>query len=750
MSGFLRRLSLARAQAGGAWNAVKIGAGGYATGIDQSADGSTRVARTDTAGAFKWDFATSSWKSLVTAASFAGAALDDRGGGVVEIRVAPSDPTRIYMSFQGDVWISRDRGATFTATGLNYSTRSVGQAEANQNAVTRYSGPKMAVDPANPDVVYYGTPLVGVWFTLNGGASWTQIPSATLPFGTTVYPGSAFVLGHAGIAFDPTSATTTFSGVIVTRTLYIPCYGSGVYQTTNGGNSWAELNSSGMPTLVVHGKVAIDGTYYCATNASSSACLYEFNGVWTNISPPGGHNAILSLACDPNDATRLIAMGNDGILRISTSGTWAAQITSNSRSGVIDWLDLATVNNSNPADIMFDVAGTTILQANGLGVFSTPFSGSPSSLAWNTDATIGIENLTPNDVCLPPGNRAPLLAGWDQSVFRITDPTTFSTTHSPTNAGTIIHMAWGIDCAYGTPDFAAYISTWASDPFGWSTTDNGLTWTAVASPVGGNIPIFSGGVAQHAGGCAAVSTPSNFIFAPAGDALPWVTQDGGATWAEIVISGVATSGETGYGHAYFSSCKTAAADRVTANCFYLYNYKTLKTYRSIDGGVTWAKGTSGSGGSTLDTQAIIGNYQLVSVPGHAGNLFLSGGQAGNAGDANPAGTFLQRSTDGGETWARVGAAPNSDGCIKEPYCVCFGVAKAGQSFPAVYFVGWLHVSGAYKFGIWRSFDNCVTWEFLGDYPTQLGAPKSMDASKDVYGLLYTTLGGASYNWRTAD
>ncbi len=33
-------------------------------------------------------------------------------------------------------------------------------------------GPKMAVDPANPDVVYFGAPQGGLMVTSDGGKSW--------------------------------------------------------------------------------------------------------------------------------------------------------------------------------------------------------------------------------------------------------------------------------------------------------------------------------------------------------------------------------------------------------------------------------------------------------------------------------------------------------------------------------------------------------------------------------------------------
>ena len=49
-----------------AWQPVKIGAGGWLTGIDIAADG-TMVARTDTYGAYIWNG--TAWTQLVTVGS---------------------------------------------------------------------------------------------------------------------------------------------------------------------------------------------------------------------------------------------------------------------------------------------------------------------------------------------------------------------------------------------------------------------------------------------------------------------------------------------------------------------------------------------------------------------------------------------------------------------------------------------------------------------------------------------------------
>ena len=76
----------------------------------------------------------------------------DKNAGVYEISIAPSAaPLRLYMAFRGLVYRSDDRGSHWARTAfVNVAM--------NANDDFRTAGQKMAVDPANPDVVYVGTP----------------------------------------------------------------------------------------------------------------------------------------------------------------------------------------------------------------------------------------------------------------------------------------------------------------------------------------------------------------------------------------------------------------------------------------------------------------------------------------------------------------------------------------------------------------------------------------------------------------
>jgi hypothetical protein len=448
-------------------------------------------------------------------------------------------------------------------------------------------------------------------------------------------------------------------------------------------------------------------------------------------------------------------------------------------------------------DCLFDpVVANKIWFAEGIGMWTTSFSGNPSTMVW-TSASEGIENLTCNEVIVPP-NGKPLCANWDRSVFRIADPEAYPSTHSPDNTVSI-RMAWDIDYATSDPNFVAYPSFWdgnTSDPFGWYSTDGGQNWSQFAAfPSGGNKVVNPAGSNDRTGGCIAVSTSQNIIIVPSNSGTPWYTKNGGATWTEILISGTprnvtgdTTSGsrvitntdttnlvsglqvaaisgtlpicsissidsatqftvsqnatattvgttfdcESGWGNAYFNHMKSVAADKVNTGTFYLYNYLTRRCYRSTDQGDTWTQMNSVQLPSTTINQSC-----LKAVPGQAGHLFIAGGTVGNPSDTKPGGTRLSRSTDGGATWSEVTAG----GTIREPFCVGFGAAFPGQSYPSVYFVGWLNS----VFGIYRSTDNCASWVKIGDFPGGwFGAGKSIDADKSSFGKVYAALAGASF------
>jgi hypothetical protein len=195
---------------------------------------------------------------------------------------------------------------------------------------------------------------------------------------------------------------------------------------------------------------------------------------------------------------------------------------------------------------------------------------------------------------------------------------------------------------------------------------------------------------------------------------------------QILIPGVPTTGATGWGWAYYLRRHIVAADRVTVETFYLYNYLT-GLYRSTDGGASW---TLAHRGQIAPFSGY--NAKLYSVPGQAGHLFFTSGPQGSPGDKHPVANPFMRSTDGGSRWTAVSK-------VREVRA--FGFGKALASYPAIFIAGW--VNGIY--GIWQSDDNAQSWIQIGDFPVgNLDNVTAVEGDMNVYGTVYVGFAGSGY------
>lgn len=165
---------------------LKVGAGGFLTGLDISTDGTTIVIRTDTYGA--WVSTKSRpFQQVVTVNSMpATNCCLLEGSGVYEIAVAPSLATRLYMIFNGLFYVSSDRGQSWTRTTFpgTFTHLVIDK--------TRVFGRYIAVDPQNPDVVIAGTQGGGVYMSTDAGGAWTQISGFATPSTGTYSEGGGY------------------------------------------------------------------------------------------------------------------------------------------------------------------------------------------------------------------------------------------------------------------------------------------------------------------------------------------------------------------------------------------------------------------------------------------------------------------------------------------------------------------------------------------------------------------------------
>jgi photosystem II stability/assembly factor-like uncharacterized protein len=713
------------------WQPVKIGGGGYITGIDISSDGLTRVLRTDTFGAYIWNESEGIWDLLV---AYDRLPSDTRGPtfqgyGVYAIAVAPTNSAIIYMAWRGYVFKSTDRGVTWTKTAKAQRNDMSPNGESPSAFGSRLVNRKLAVDPANADVVYCSSDTGGVFETDDGGANWAQVSTGSIPVSTDGF-------GHT-ICFDATSGTTGGK----TNRIVINSTGNGIYETTDAGSSWANIAAASGPTHgeVINAKMAIDGVYYCCENAYLNGGvptkLWRYQtGSWTNISPSAGHNHWV-IACDPANAARVVVTREGGGLNISTNrGTaWSVTDGTHTRTGSdAPWLDWTNEDFMSEADIVFDpVVSGRMWFAMGIGPCYTD-NITHTGTEWTFVAN-GIEQLVANRVICPDvAGAKPILAAWDRPIFRIDDPDVFPEEHEPNNIPAIAHCS-GIDWASSDPSFIAAVIVWSDgSQHDCYSEDGGVTWTDFANIV----PDTNNGAVAGYQGEITASTPLNLIrtFSNKGDL--WYTLDGAATpWVRPTITGIPVgdgSLEPGWNWAFWFKRNIVCADRVTPNKFYAYNYgpSTDATkagiYVTTDGGPTWTR---------VRTTAFpfSGSHaKFEAIPGHAGHLFFTSGQ-------DTAGLYHSQGGGADGTWVTL-----LDG---EVFCFGFGKEAPGNDYPTVFIVGYVDS----EYGIWRSTSAAAdfaagtpTWTKIGDFPYNWhDRPMVIDGDKNTYGTVYIGYAGSS-------
>jgi hypothetical protein len=726
----------------GQWHPLAIGAGGFITGHSISNDG-TMVCRTDTYGCYLWNKLSLRWEQLRTATRMPvqdvapGNGFTEAGG--YEIQVAPSDPARIYMVtgvFVGSklnsfVYISRDRGKTFQRTPgwTPVPLGSNGPAGKNTNC-------HMAVDPANPDVVYVGTLTKGLFVTFDAGNTWNSV--VTVPASINTGYGLS-------IAFDPTSGTTNAR----TNKIYVCSDGNGFYWCTDGSGTFAPM--AGGPRQVSDSAVSpIDGVLYaCARNSGVANLWHCVSGNWEILS---NCNSAWSVAPDPANPNRLAVCDAGGRLNISIDhgATWphgynpGTFVTGGGYRTATDipWLAWTNEQFMTASMIRFDPSRKNFLTfSEGIGFWTvSPPDDTSQAWSWNSQ-NVGIEQLVANDICSPPGGD-PILAAWDRPVFRVNDKSIYPSTHGPNNAFAI-QMGWSVDWASASPSTIVAVINWfppANDESGKSD-DGGRSWTLFPA---GNLP--SSPVSGCLGGCIAAADSLTFMWIPRRNggtpsrSQAYITLDGGKSWTQTTPPDIPTDGDAGWGGNFGANRKAVCADRVLPRTFYAYS--------SVGGFYKYVAGDTAAHGLWSKQSAEIiphdeGLAKVRSVPGHAGHVFACSGAVSK--NNQPYCVFM-RSSNGCRTFTNIAGVQ----CV---YAFGFGKPAPDSDYSTVYFAGLYRK----QWGIYRSTSslaawnvNIAEWTKIGDYPFgSYDFITCVEGDANTFGIVYVGFSGSGWAYYMA-
>ena len=724
----------------GQWFSLPVGAGGFITGHSISSDGTTLVCRSDTYGCYIWNGNAATWEQLRTSTRMPsqdvalGQGSSEPGG--YEIQVAPSDPRRVYMvsgfyegpTLNSFVYVSRDRGISFQRT-PGWKPLALGANGPGGKTTNCH----MAVDPANPDVVYLGTPNNGLFVTFDAGNTWRQVTTVPL----SINAGFSF-----SIAFDPTSGTTNGN----TKRIYVCSDGNGFYLCPDGSGTFAAM--SGGPRQVSDAAVSpLDGVLYaCARNGGTANLWHCVAGKWAVLSNCNEH-AAWSVAPDPHDANRIAVCDQGGKLNLSVdhgarwSGYYGKFETGNRYRTATDIPWLAWTNEAfmSAAMIRFDPARTNVLMfSEGIG-FWTASPPNDTSKAWSwTSQSAGIEQLCANYVCSSPGQN-PILAAWDRPIFRVEDRNAYPSTHGPNNTFAI-QMGWSVDWASADPSTIVAVINWfppANDE-SCKSLDGGKSWVLFRS---GNPA--SSSVSGCIGGCIAAADSLTYMWIPRRHgstpdrSQPYVTVDGGTTWTQTIPPEIPAGGDGGWGNSFLLNRQIVCADRVLRRTFYAYS--AVGGFFKYEAGATATEGIW-SRQNAKPVPSDEGLVKIRSVPKYAGHIFACSGAVNPANQ--PYSVFI-RSTDGCKTFTNVADVQ----CV---YAFGFGKPASESDYPSVC------IAGLYrkKWGIYRSTSSLaawnartVEWTKIGDYPLgNYDMVTCVEGDANEFGTVYVGFGGSGWSY----
>jgi photosystem II stability/assembly factor-like uncharacterized protein len=701
------------------WHSVRVGGGGFAPGIVFStAQKDLAYLRTDIGGLYRWDVAGKAWVQLQDA--FA----ESNYFGVESVAPDPRDPKVVYaavgMYHRGPAALIRspDRGTTWQIFPTAFRM--------GGNEDGRGLGERLAVDPNDTSILYFGSRHDGLQRSGDRGRTWAKV--AAFPVAGRGAPAHGST--HAGISFvifDPASGRAgsrtrvLFAGVADEQ-------GRGVYRSNDAGESWAPLPQQPQGLLPVQAQLDVRAVLYVTyangpgPNGIGEGAVHRFDSrtdEWSEITPdkastrpPGGY---MGLSLDRQ---------LPGALVVATVNRWRPGDTIwRTLDDGRTWRSLAQLSERDTQHVPFLKWGGAEPEFGHWmsGVAIDPFDS--RRIAYTTGATVyvtrdlrqgdagrsmqwqpwveGIEETAVIALASPPSG-APLLSGFgdisgftheqlDASPARMWVTPTFNNTVFLDFAALAPHVL----VRAGTPRVPRGNDTKDAAAFAWSD-NQGRTW----------LPLRPPGASDRSGGTAITVTADGAAFVVM-TPTPAITRDRGATWTQ-------TRG--------LPQNLRVIADRKDPRLLYAVDFARALIHVSNDGGASFtAPATRGLPHAIQDDRPthVDTPWPLLAAPDRSGDLWF----------VSRAGLF--HSTDQGQSFSRVPS--DVDVAV-----LGFGKAPPGRAYPALYAIG----SRGELHAIWRSDDAGVTWLRVNDDQHEYGRRYRVIAGDPrIFGRVYVGTDG---------